>query len=428
MGIRRCSVFLLAGLAVLLAATILQAGEPITANFWYSYGGKNREVTEELIKRFNSSQTKYRIEGAFQGDYFQALAKIRAAISTKTAPAIFHAIGEVLPNLWDTGLLENLEAYAKGPAGTRLEDFVPALTQDGYFDYFGQKVPLFAIPFNRSTPILYYNPEMLRAKGVKPPTSWDELRQAAAKLTTREGAEVKTWGFEMPISWWFWYAFLYQAGGQLLSADGKQAVFAEKGTEVLRYWTDLIVTDKTMKRPPGKDYNAWEVTNTDFINEKAAMIITSTAFLAYLTENAKFPVGAAFLPGKAKLATPTGGTFFVMIKDATPAQKEAGWAFIRWMSEPEQTVAFCRPTGYMPVRISAIQSPGMQQFYREQPNYRVAYDQLQYAVRFPFSPVLFEIQRDQIQNQIEAPLLGLKTAEETMAQSVRGSNALLKRP
>ena len=42
---------------------------------------------------------------------------------------------------------------------------MPALTQDGYFDYLGQRVPLFAIPFNRSTPILYYNEEVLRAKG-----------------------------------------------------------------------------------------------------------------------------------------------------------------------------------------------------------------------------------------------------------------------
>jgi sn-glycerol 3-phosphate transport system substrate-binding protein len=62
------------------------AGEPITATFWYSYGGKVRQVTEDMVKKFNSSQTKYRIDGSFQGDYFQALAKIRAAITTKTAP------------------------------------------------------------------------------------------------------------------------------------------------------------------------------------------------------------------------------------------------------------------------------------------------------------------------------------------------------
>ena len=66
-------------------------------------GGKNREVTEAHIKKFNESQTKYRIEGTFQGDYFQALAKIRTAAITKTAPAAFHVVGQALPNLWQAG-------------------------------------------------------------------------------------------------------------------------------------------------------------------------------------------------------------------------------------------------------------------------------------------------------------------------------------
>ncbi len=157
------------------------AGEPIVATFWYSYGGKVREVTEEMVKRFNSSQTKYRIDGSFQGDYFQALAKIRAAIPTKTAPAIFHAIGEALPDLWQGGMLENLEPYVKA-TGMKTEDFVQALSQHGYFEYYGKQVPLFAIPFNRSMPVMYYNKDLLDAKGVKVPTTWDEFVVAADKI------------------------------------------------------------------------------------------------------------------------------------------------------------------------------------------------------------------------------------------------------
>ena len=104
------------------------AGEPITATFWYSYGGKVRQVTEDMVKKFNSSQTKYRIDGSFQGDYFQALAKIRAAITTKTAPTIFHVIGEAMPDLWQGGMFENLEPYVKS-TGVKTEEFVKALSQ-----------------------------------------------------------------------------------------------------------------------------------------------------------------------------------------------------------------------------------------------------------------------------------------------------------
>ena len=124
---RALSVLLIVGLMGLASPAFAQG--PIVAQFWYSFGGKNREVTEAHIKKFNESQSKYRIEGTFQGDYFQALAKIRAAAATKTAPAVFHVIGEAMPQLWQQGLFENLEPYAKGPNGTNLDDFLPGLTQ-----------------------------------------------------------------------------------------------------------------------------------------------------------------------------------------------------------------------------------------------------------------------------------------------------------
>ena len=117
---------------VVFGWTFVAFAEPLTATFWYSYGGRNREVTEKMIKQFNESQSKYQIKGSFQGDYFQAIAKVRAAIVTKAPPTIFHSVGEVLPNLYESGILENLEPYAKGDNPTDLKDFIPGLSQDGY--------------------------------------------------------------------------------------------------------------------------------------------------------------------------------------------------------------------------------------------------------------------------------------------------------
>jgi sn-glycerol 3-phosphate transport system substrate-binding protein len=183
-----------------------------------------------------------------------------------------------------------------------------------------------------------------------------------------------------------------------------------------------------MKRPPGKDYNAWTVTNTDFINGNVAMIYTSTAFLNYMTENAKFKLGTAFLPGKVKQAVPTGGTFFVIARDAPPAQKEAGWAFIKWMTEPAQTITLSKATGYMPIRTSAVNSPEMQAFYKQNPNYKTAIDQLRTAQRFPYTPALIEIQREVIQPNLEAAVLGIKTAAEIMQAAEAKTNEILAKP
>ena len=155
------------------------------------------------------------------------------------------------------------------------------------------------------------------------------------------------------------------------------------------------------------------------------MIYTSTAFLNYMTENAKFKLGTAFLPGKVKQAVPTGGTFFVIARDAPPAQKEAGWAFIKWMTEPAQTISLSKATGYMPIRTSAVNSPEMQAFYKQNPNYKTAIDQLKTAQRFPYTPALIEIQREVIQPNLEAAVLGIKTSAEIMQAAEAKANEIL---
>ncbi|MEL6181523.1 MAG: ABC transporter substrate-binding protein, partial [Myxococcota bacterium] len=345
----------------------LEGAKPIAIDFWYSYGGRNREVTETLIARFNKSHPNITVKGTFQGDYFESLNKLRMASRTKRGPVATHVIGEAIPQLYEAGLLENLEPYADGSNGAEKldrDDFIPGLTQEGYFDTLGKKVPLVSLPFNRSTPIVYYNVKMFEKAGVKPPDTWDELVEVSRKLTVREGDETQVWGFEVPIDWWFWYAMLHQADGTLLDKTGQRARFAEEpGVEALGHLVKMVKEHKSMKHPPGRDYSAWEVANTDFINEKVAMIWTSTAYLNYFKQNAKFPIGTAFLPKKVRRAVPTGGTFFVVMHNKPEADKKAAWTFIRWMSEPDQTAYWARETGYMPVRRSAVESAEMKAFY-----------------------------------------------------------------
>ena len=97
------------------AAGPAAAQGPIVAQFWYSFGGTNREVTEAHIKRFNESQSKYRIEGTFQGDYFEALAKIRAAAAE--ALRRIRETEQVLAPI-EAGIPDELDAPARAAAGS----------------------------------------------------------------------------------------------------------------------------------------------------------------------------------------------------------------------------------------------------------------------------------------------------------------------
>lgn len=377
------------------------------ASLWFAYGGKNREVLLDLVGRFNASQSKVFVDATFQGDYFEALAKLRTAIAAGAAPSMSHVVGEVVPYLARANVLEPLDAY---PVARDL-DLVPALAQSGSYRG-GDAQPLVAIPFNRSTPIMYANGKILGEAKVAVPRTWTELREAARALTRRDG-EVR-WGHEVPIGWWFWVAMVGQAGGQVVADDGTATLGGEAGEKALRFWQTLVHVDRTMRPPPGRDYNAWQATNQDFLAGRAAITWTSTAFLRYLEENARFPVIAAPLPRDVRASVPTGGTFFCILRTAPPEEKQAAWEFLRWMCAPEQTIDWATRTGYLPVTESAVRRLEASGYYTKHPNDRVAYDQLADADPWPWAPTLFRIQRDVVEPRLEDAVLTNKDAHAVL--------------
>ena len=399
------------------------------ARFWYSYGGKNREVLEDLVGRFNREQGRTgggaRVEGTFQGGYFEARGKLRAALLGGDPPARTHVGSEAIPLLAEAGVLEDLGPWARGEAPLDLSDLVPALSQDGTFGTAPGRA-LVAIPFNRSTPIVYFNVRLLREAGVAPPRTWDELRAAARALSLRGEGRARRWGLACPLSWWFWLGALGQDGGALLSADGRRAAFGKgAGVRALSLFLDLQ-REGVLRIPPGRDYAAWERAHADFLAERAAMVITSTAFLAYITDHAHFEVGAAPLPAGVRGAVPTGGTFFVIPRAAPRPAKRAAWAFVRWMADPARTAEWARRTGYVPVRTSAIELPEMQRLYAERPAYRAALDQLDAAAPLPWSTALLAISREAVQPALERAMSGASTAAEAMTAAATIANARLR--
>jgi sn-glycerol 3-phosphate transport system substrate-binding protein len=299
---------------------------------WYSYGGKNRQTLLELVDAFHRAQSAVRVRATFQGDYFEGLVKLRTGLYVGAPPTLSHVVGEVLPYLEAAAALSSFE-----PLGEALADLHPALDQHGTFA--GDDRPSVAIPFNRSTPIAYYNRAIFDELDLEPPASWDALRETARRATRRRGASDDRWGFECPIDWWFWVALVGQAGGELIEADGRVSLGDEAGARALGLWQAMLHDDGSMKPPPGRDYDAWEATNRDFLAGRVAMIWTSTAFLRYLEEHAPFPLGVAALPGDVRRAVPTGGTFWVMPRGLSEAERSGGLAFLRWMIEPAQANA-----------------------------------------------------------------------------------------
>ncbi|HZO13457.1 MAG TPA: ABC transporter substrate-binding protein [Polyangiaceae bacterium] len=374
-----------------------RAGE---IDLWFSYGGNNRKVLLELVDAFHRRQSEVRVRPIFQGDYFEGLVKLRTGLFVGSVPTITHVVGEVVPYLFEAGVLELLDGIGRDT----LDDLLPELSQAGTFSG-GAERPLVALPFNRSTPIAFYNRPLFDRLGLTPPRTWEEMREVARAATERSANAVSRWGFSCPLDWWFWIALVGQAGGQVVEPDGRISLGGEAGARALGHWQAMVHDDRSMKPPPGRDYNAWEATNADFLAERVAMIWTSTAFLRYLEDNAKFAVGAAPLPRLERFSVPTGGTFFVMPRGLAEPERRAGLAFLRWMMEPAQANAWATRTGYMTVSKKGREALDKSGYFAEHPNDRVTVDQLAHAAAWPWEPELFRVQREAVQPRLEQAVL-----------------------
>lgn len=384
---------------------------------WFAYGGLNREVLLALIGQFHASQSRYRIHATYQGDYFEALAKLRTAISAGAAPALTHVVGEVVPYLAEAGVLSPLDAFAH----TSPLDFVAELAQAKGFRG-GDSRPLLALPFNRSTPIAYYNTRVFDELGLSPPTTWEALRAVAQRATQRGlSGTVSRWGFVCPVDWWFWIALVGQAGGSIVGDDGSLLLGGEAGVTALEFWQHLVHEDRTMKPPTGRDYAGWGMANTDLLSGRAAMIWNSTAYLRYLEQNANFKLGVAPLPRGVRASVPTGGTFFVMPKGAPRHEQEAAGAFLTWMMEPVQANAWATRTGYIPVSRAGIAELTSAGYYRDHPNDRVALDQVAVAEPWPWAPELFRIQREAVQPRLEKAILARRDPRAMLDEARRAA-------
>src|SRR5699024_6516616 len=234
------------------------------------------------------------------------------------------------------------------------------------------------------------NTTMLKEAGIDPegPKTWEEFETYLKKLT-KEGEHV---GMSMPAGIWFYEAFVAQSGGQMISDDGTEVEFnGDAGVEALEFWKKI--EDKEYVKVPEGD-EAGDIAKQDFANERAAMIFSSTADLSYmltLAEDNDFALNTAFMPSNETHAVPTGGANMVMTAGLDKEKQNAACEFIKWMTAKEQTIFASKYTGYLPSRLSAVESEEMKELYKEMPQFKVAVDQLEYGHARPMEEAYPEI-------------------------------------
>jgi len=147
------------------------------------------------------------------GDYKQALL---TSFASGTEPDVFYMDIFWWQELAKNEVLLPLDDLMAG-AGTKKEDFIPALIDAFTFD--GK---VYGIPKDFNTLGLFYNKDLFTAAGVDEPTddwTWDDLKAAAKKLTDTSNKDKPVYGMGVPADPGRFPIFAFQAGGNIMNAD-----------------------------------------------------------------------------------------------------------------------------------------------------------------------------------------------------------------
>lgn len=417
------------GVAAITAVLCLIAGSVFAVNLQFFFpvavGGKAAKTIEQLTADYSKAHPDVKIDAVYAGSYQDTVTKALTAARGGKPPQLSVILSVDMFTLIDEDVIVPFDSLVQNSADKDwLNAFYPAFMENSRT---GGKT--YGIPFQRSTPVLYYNKEAFSKAGLDPekaPATWDEMVQFAQQLTKRDASgKVTQWGLRIPSSgfpYWLFQGLTTENNVILANNDGNQTNFDDpRVVESLQFLVDLSTKHKVMA--PG--IIEWGATPKAFFEGQTAMMWTSTGNLTNVRSNAPFDFGVAMLPKKIRRGAPTGGGNFYIFKDSTTEQKRASFEFVKWITAPEQAARWTIATGYVAPRPDAWETPAMQAYTKDFPPALVARDQLKYAVA---ELSTHENQRVTtiFNDALEAAITGAKTPEEALKSAQKKADKILK--
>lgn len=349
----------------LLASQAQRARTPIT--FWHSMAGAEKTVTA-LTDGFNRSQDAYTVTPKMVGSYPEANTQLIAALRAKNAPVIFQAEIGFFPRLAEDGVLADMASFEKTLEPAVAKDFFPALWNYGVYE--GKR---FGLPWNASTPVLFFNASQFRAKNLKPPTTWPEFASVSKALSNRNAK-----GFLAIADSWQFEQMVLSRGGNVVTSDGKPNFTSKEVVDALEFLRDEVKSGHAIPRSLGEAQFAI----LDFVRTKAFMAIASIAnWPDILPFSVAFELGAAPLPRGTRNVVPFGGAQLVVMRDSSSDEQAGAWAFWQYLMRVESIVSWTKASYYVPVRRSVL--PLLSDWYKENPYRKTAFEQFDEAVPRP---------------------------------------------
>ena len=401
--------------------------------WWHAMGGTNGERVNKIAEDFNATQSDYKVVPTFKGNYTETMTAAIAAFRAKKQPHIVQ--------VFEVGTATMMAAKgAVYPVEEMMNDagelfdksvYLPAVisyyqTSDG---------ELLSMPFNSSTPVMWYNRDALDKAGVtKIPETWPEVKDASDKLLAA--------GYKCGFSfgWQSWVMVENFSAWHNIPMGTEENGF--KGTNTrFEFNNDTVKMHMTNLQNWHKDklfqYGGRRGDSLPmFTNGECGMWMNSSAYYGSIKSQAKFNFGQTMLPyypdviEKPQNSIIGGATLWVL--RGKPDDEYKGVAqFMTYLSSSEVQAWWHQETGYVPITTPAYELSKEQGFYKENPGTDTAIKQLSLNTPTPNSRGIrfgnFVQIRDVINEEMEAIWNESKTPSEAMDEAVKRGDVLLRK-
>lgn len=426
----------LAALALGLSASASFAATEIT--FWHSMSGPLGDRVAKIADDFNKSQSDVVVKPVFRGEYEESMVGTIAAFRAHQQPTLVQ-VYEV-----GTGTM----MAAKGavyPVYKLMEEtgqkfdtngFLPAVA--GY--YTDTQGHMLSMPFNSSTPILYYNKEAFKKAGLDPetpPKTWEDIAAFSKKIVESGAAKcgftmayAATWvGLENFSAW-----HNQPIGTKENGFGGLDAKLAFNGPLQQRFWGDLKKWSDAGFFKYGGPAGAPDA-GPLFYSSTCAIYMNSSGSRAAVMANAKgFDVGFGMMPYYSDVKgapqnSIIGGASVWVLQGHSKDEYKAAAKFLAYLSSPEVQAAWHQGTGYLPITTAAYDLSKQQGYYEKNPGADVAIKQITLntptenskGLRFGNFPQIRSI----LDNEFEQVLNGKKDPKAALDSAVERGNKIL---
>ncbi len=349
------------------AACLAGPAQAVEIQVGYAYGSIFDETMRQIVEGFSAAHPD--VEITFRASYEN--------YEDATNTVLREAVADTLPDVSFQGL--NRQAVLVEREIARPLD--PFIAQETDFDADGYHRAMlklstfdggiYGLPFSVSTPIGYYNMDMLEAAGVEGrPETWDEVAEACRKIVANgQDAAFLHWDI---TGNWLLQAALWSQGVPTIR-DGRLNMDNPQGVAALES-IRTVVRDCRMKNVSGGD------ALKSFAAGELAMMFTTTAYVATVDGTRvgdwAFVTGPYPGIGGAPKALPAGGNAAMLTSTSQdPEVLEAAWQFIKYATSGEGAAVVARTTGYIPPNKVANEVL-LADFYARNPNKETAVKQL----------------------------------------------------